>query len=367
VTQFFTLTPGVDNFTGLAGDFNQFQFTPSTLQSTDTVTGGATGSFLDILVATAGGTISSSQFQGVTLVEQLNLASDGNNLTLTNGLVAGTSVGYFAIVDGGGNDSIDASPITTRPIVFFAGTGSDAFKGGSGNDAVFIAPTDLSSADFLQGGPGADSLNLTAAGTVSASAFANVTGFEGLSLNSAGNTVTLTNGLVAGASYFSVNDGGGDDNVDASAVSTTPIVFFEGAGSDTFTAGSGNDAVYVAVADLTSADSLQGGAGNDNIYLTTAGTVAGSAFTNVSGFEGLVLSGLGNNVTLTNSLVAGSSNGTFAVADGAGNDTIDASGVTNGGSVVIFAAFGMLFSKFFAIASWLALLFNASGIVPPPP
>jgi VCBS repeat-containing protein len=334
------LTPGTDNFTGLAGDFNQFQFTPSTLQSTDTITGGATGSFLDILLATAGGSISSSQFQGVTLVEQLNLSSGGNNVALSNSLVAGSSVGYFAVVDGGGSDTVDATAITTTPIVFFAGAGSDTFKGGGGNDAVFIAPTNLTSADILQGGPGADNLYLNAAGTVSASAFANVSGFEGLSLSSFGNTVSLTNGLVTGASYFSVNDGGGDDGVNASAVTTTPIVFFAGAGTDTFTGGGGNDAVYIAVADLTSADHLQGGAGVDNLYLTTAGTVAGVAFTNVTGFEGLVLSGLGNDVTLTNSLVAGSNNGVFAVADGAGNDTVDASGVNNGSSVVIFASSG---------------------------
>ena len=292
------------------------------------------------MLATAGGTISSSQFQGVTLVEQLNLSSGGNNVTLSNTLIAGSSVGYFAVVDGGGSDTIDANTITAMPIVFFAGAGSDTFTGGGGNDAVFIAPTDLTSADTLQGGPGADNLYLNAAGTVSASAFTNVSGFEGLSLSSFGNTVTLTNGLVTGASYFSINDGGGNDSVDASAVTTTPIVFFAGAGSDTFTGGGGNDAVYVAVADLTSADSLQGGAGVDNLYLTTAGTVPGSAFANVGGFEGLVLSGLGNNVTLTNGLVAGSSNGMFAVADGAGSDTVDASGVTNGSSVVIFANSG---------------------------
>jgi VCBS repeat-containing protein len=340
VTHFFTLTPGTDNFTGLAGDYNEFHFTPSTLQSTDTVTGGATGSFLDILVATAGGTIASSQFAGVTLVEQLNLSGAGNNVTLSNGLVAGSNIGYFAVVDGGGSDNVDASAITTRAIVFFAGAGSDVFKGGGGNDAVFIAPADLSSADILQGGTGSDNLFLNAAGAVSASALSNVTGFEGISLSSSGNAVTLSNSLVAGASYFSVNDGGANDNVDASAVTTTPVVFFEGAGSDVFQGGGGNDAVYVAAADLTSADNLSGGGGIDNLYLTTPGTVAASAFTNVTGFEALVLNALGNNVTLTNGLVAGASNGTFAVADGAGSDTVDASGVTNGKSVVIFANSG---------------------------
>jgi hypothetical protein len=45
----FTLTPGVDNFTGLAGDNNFFDFTSADLQSTDTITSGATGSFIDVL------------------------------------------------------------------------------------------------------------------------------------------------------------------------------------------------------------------------------------------------------------------------------------------------------------------------------
>ena len=342
MTHFFTLTPGTDTFTGVAGDYNAFQFTPATLQSTDTITGGATGSFLDILLATAGGTILSSQFQGVTNVEQLNLSSGGNNVTLSNSVVAGSSVGYFAIVDGGGNDTVDATPITATPIVFFAGAGGDTFKGGGGNDAVFIAPTDLTSADTFQGGAGADNLYLNAGGTVAAAAFTNVTGFEGLGLSSLGNNVTLTNGMVTGTSsgYFAINDGGGNDTVDASAVTATPIVFFAKAGNDTFKGGGGNDAVYIAVADLTSGDTLQGGAGVDNLYLTTTGTIAASAFTNVTGFEGLALSGLGNNVTLSNSLVAGSNNGVFAVVDGAGNDTVDASGVNNGSSIVFFGSGG---------------------------
>ena len=57
MTRFFNLTPGLDDLTGLPGDYNAFQLAPTTLQSTDTVTGGSTGGFFDLILLTAGGTI----------------------------------------------------------------------------------------------------------------------------------------------------------------------------------------------------------------------------------------------------------------------------------------------------------------------
>src|SRR3954470_10499750 len=114
MTHFFNLTPGTDTFTGVSNDYNAFQLDAATLQSTDTVTGGATGSFFDVIVVTAAGTIGASQFAGVTNIEQINLSSGGNNVSLTNGLVAGSSTGVFTIIDGGGNDSVDASAVSTR-------------------------------------------------------------------------------------------------------------------------------------------------------------------------------------------------------------------------------------------------------------
>lgn len=149
VAHFYSLTPGLDNFTGLPDDYNAFQLTPGTLQSTDTVTGGAAGSFIDLIVVTAAGTISGSQFTGVSGIEQLNLASDGNDVTLIDSMVAATSTGYFAVVDGGGSDVIDASGIGIKPVVLFAASGNDLFKGGHGNDAVVIAATDLTAADTI--------------------------------------------------------------------------------------------------------------------------------------------------------------------------------------------------------------------------
>ena len=95
----FVLTAAVDNFTGLAGEDNTFQFTPTTLQPTDTVTGGATGVFIDILSLTAPGTITAAQLAGVTNVERLELPNGTNNVTLTSGMVARLEprLGFFFV------------------------------------------------------------------------------------------------------------------------------------------------------------------------------------------------------------------------------------------------------------------------------
>ena len=72
----------------------------------------------------------------MTNVEELLLSSEGNGVTLTNGVIAGSSIGYFAVVDGAGNDTVDASGVTNNvAVAFFASSGNDTFKGGNGNDA----------------------------------------------------------------------------------------------------------------------------------------------------------------------------------------------------------------------------------------
>ena len=97
-----------------------------------------------ILNVTAGGTITASQFSGVTNVEELDLAAAGSNITLTNGLVAGSSTGQFTIVDGGGSDVVDGSGITNNiQLVFETGAGNDTFRGGNGNDVFLFAPTEV--------------------------------------------------------------------------------------------------------------------------------------------------------------------------------------------------------------------------------
>ena len=78
-----------------------------------------------------------------------------------------------------GNDTVDASGVTNgMAILPSSGTagGNDSFTGGKGNDAVFFAPANLSSADTIQGGTGIDAFSFNAAGAAAASAFTGVTG-----------------------------------------------------------------------------------------------------------------------------------------------------------------------------------------------
>src|SRR5262249_2426681 len=137
------------------GEQNTFQFTPSTLQSTDTVTGGATGGFIDILSLTSPGTITAAQFAGVTNVEQLNLPDGLNAVTLTNGLVAGTSLanGFFVVLGGTGGDTIDGSGISNgKRLQVAAGGGTDTLKGGNADDVLDGG----AAADTMTGGAGND-------------------------------------------------------------------------------------------------------------------------------------------------------------------------------------------------------------------
>ncbi|MBR0850306.1 cadherin-like domain-containing protein [Bradyrhizobium diazoefficiens] len=323
----FTLTNGIDSFTGNSNQVNTFFFTPSTLQAADTLTGGATGS-LDILNVTATGTILGSQFAGVTGMEELDLSNAGNDVTLINGLVAGLP--YFVVRDGAGDDTVDASGITNNvPIVFAAvGGGHDTFKGGNGNDNFQFDPALLDSGDTIQGGSGTDIISLTTAGTIVSSAFAGVSSVEALVLSSSGNSVTLSDSLVnsSGSGQFIVTATGGNNTVDASVLTSTRTVIFNAStGADTFKGHIGNDTVvFTNPSDLTSADTVTGGAGIDSIIFVNAGTVAASSFANVTGIETMVLKGTGQNVTLTNGLVGGSTIGSFVVAS-FGNNTVDGS------------------------------------------
>lgn len=191
----FTLTPGTDNFTGLTSESNFYNFTPSTLSSDDSVTGGASGTFVDVLVMTGAGIVTAGQFANVRNIEQLNLADGGDNVTLTNGLVQDASTAFFTVIDGNGDDTVDASTITSKAIAFVASSGNETFRGGSRDDVFAFTAAGLGSADTVVGGAGFDSLQITTGGAVGASAFAGVSGVDALTLSNAGNSVALSNSL----------------------------------------------------------------------------------------------------------------------------------------------------------------------------
>jgi len=339
----FTLTTGVDTFTGLAGEDNVFNFIPTTLQATDTITGGATGAFVDTLQLTGGGTVTAGQFAGVTNVERLILSNAGNTVTLTAALVGGTSIGRFVIVNGSGSDTINGSGISTA-FEFNISAGTDTYTGGTGNDAfVFSSTANLTSADTLVGGAGFDTLYFTAGGTIAATGLNGVSGIDLIQLSAAGNNITITNGVVAGADAgaLAVAGGAGNDTVDASGVNNNRIVnIHSNGGNDTLTGGNWHDTFFFTPADFDSSDVVNGGAGYDAIQFKAGGTVAAGAFANVTGIDALVLDNAGNNVTLSNSLLANNDQGGFAVVDGTGNDVVDGSGITNGVLLAVYSRGG---------------------------
>ncbi len=336
----FIAGSGNDTFIGGASNDSFVMILPL-FDAADHVVGGAG---FDTLLLAGGGVLAASAFSQVSGIEALNLAQAGNNVTLTNSLVASSDAGFFSVFDGGGNDTVDASGITNGiGIVFFAAGGNDTYLGNAGNSSFVFATGDLTSADTVHAGGGSDTLVLSSGGTLGASAFTNVTGIEALLLNNAGNTVTLTNNLVAAGDFgfFQVLDGTGNDTVDASGVTNaTPIVFFSAGGDDTLIGGNGPDSYVFRSFDLTSADHVQAGAGFDTLFFSSGGTVATSAFTNVSGFETLALSNAGNTVTLNDSLVGTSTLGFFQVASLGGNNVVDATGITNGMTIVFYGGPG---------------------------
>jgi len=93
----FTLTAQADHFVGVAGESNEFYFTPGTLQAADTITGLAGGPFIDTAIITEAGAIAAAQFAGVSNLEELVLAAAGSDVTLSDSLVANSALGYFTV------------------------------------------------------------------------------------------------------------------------------------------------------------------------------------------------------------------------------------------------------------------------------
>src|SRR3954470_1650115 len=290
---YFTLSRGPDTFTPATGvpsnESNLFEISQDTLQGTDTVTGGAAGGFIDSLVVAPGSTFAAAQFGGVTNIEQLVVG--GDNVTLLQSAVQGSSLGYFVVSSAGGNNVVDGSGVSSQ-LVFNAGPGNDVFKGGSGNDTFQFSPSRLDSNDIVQGGAGFDILFISSPGMMIAPQFSGVSGIDELSLVNGANNVTLLQSMVQGTSlpYFTVATTGGTNIVDGSGVSTA-LVFaaVSGTGNDTFTGGTGNDTFLVAASDLSAADTFSGGAGFDTLFLSTMGTVTAAQFAGVSGLEQLAL------------------------------------------------------------------------------
>lgn len=320
----FTLTSATDTFTGTPSDHNVFRFTPATLQSVDTVTGGASNPFIDILEATAGGTVTAGQFAGVAGIEQLQLSSDGNSVALTDGLVGGSAVGFLNVIGWTGNDTIDANGTTNGVTIrFYSGGGNDALTGGAGDDLFSFAAADLSAGDSVAGGTGFDSLEISTPGTLTAAALSGVTGVEAAILHG-GVDLGVPEGITD-QPVFSIFNYGPNNVVDATAFVTTRTLLYGIAGSDdVLHGGAATDTFRIAAADLEGNDSFDGNGGADQLTITTAGAVTAAALSGISDIEIVELLS-GGSVELTDGL---SSSGGLYVAGSSAVDTFDGSAVT---------------------------------------
>ncbi len=319
---------GLDTLLG-SGAKDTFRFAGVDLAG-DTVNGGAD---FDTLIISSADVVTAADLALVSSIDQINLNTGGISLMLDNA-VAAANAGVLVVFASSGNDTIDASAVTsTRAISVTAGAGSDTLRGGTGNDAFRFSAADLTAADTVVGGGGAgiDAINFQTAGTVTAASLAGVLGIERLALAVGTNSVTLTDALVstANGAAMTIYTNSGDDTVDGSALTgTNRLEIYTGFGNDTLRGGAGNDIFRFSVDGLDGSDLVAGGAGFDQLNLSNAGALTAAKLAGVSGIDQIVFSISGVTMTLNNAVAAANA-AVLAVFGSIGNDTVDASAVTD--------------------------------------
>ncbi len=323
-----TAGAGLDTLLGTAGN-DTFRFAGADLAG-DTVNGGAG---YDNLVISTADVLSEADLALVSNIDQITLNVAGSSLTLDNA-VAAANAGVLAVFGSTGNDTVDASAVTTtRAISVTANAGNDTLRGGTGNDVFRFNAVDLTAADTVAGGGGIgiDAINFQTAGTITAANLAAVSGIERIALAAGTNAITLTDALLntASSNAMTVFTNSGDDTVDGSALTgANKLEIYTGLGNDTLRGGAGADIFRFSVAGLDGSDVVAGGAGFDQLNISTAGALTAAKLAGVSGIEQIVLSIPGVALTLNNA-VAAANTATLAVFASSSNDIIDASAVTD--------------------------------------
>jgi hypothetical protein len=323
----FYARDGATTFTGGNGS-DYLSFMSDKLTAADHVDGGAN---FDIIEIATPGAVSASAFANVKGIDELILNHGGSDVTLSDGVVAGSDNGVFVVFDGNGSDTVNAASVIADRVVFAASMGNDGFTGGGGSDVALWSPYDLNDADTFAGGAGFDILQLTTAGTVAASAFANFTGVDELFLTASATVVTLGGAMVASSDnqVFVVYDEAANDTVDGSGATLGGRIVFEAVGGHhhAYTGGTGSDFFIFADANLDATDTLAGGngAGTDFLQVTTAASVTAADLANVTQIEVVQLAA-GGSIALANTL---SNSGSLDVDGSGAVDVIDGSAVSS--------------------------------------
>lgn len=229
----------------LDGTANDGESGESDNVSTDieTVFGGNGNDYLS-----ATGISTSIQFKGIGGNDTLIGGSGPDSLT---GDPLGSGTGNDSILGGGGNDSM----VGDGGDDYFDGQGgNDTMSGGDGDD-VFYCGTAADGADTLSGGNGNDTAD-----------YSGRTNALTITLN-----VSIDDGESGeldkvGVDVETVIGGNGSDSISASGV-TNGVQLKGGPGNDTLTGGSGADSLNGdPIGNGTGNDSILGGAGNDSMF-----------------------------------------------------------------------------------------------------
>jgi Ca2+-binding RTX toxin-like protein len=254
-------------------------------------------------------------------------------------LVAGT--GTDTLLGEDGNDTLVAEAI-----------GAASLLGGVDNDSFLFADGTQLANNTVVGGSGTDTLVLTAAATVTDAQLANVREVEVIQASSlAGNSITVgTNALAQAGGVLSLFGGCSSDILSAAGMTSGNIwiqsdsVGGSSTQGDTLVAGTGTSRAtlvgntsasatnyfQISAAALLGNNSIVGGASStDYLQITTNGQVLSDAsFAQVSGLDGLILTGGAHTITL--GITAASKFGTTVSLTGGANggDTINLSAIT---------------------------------------
>ena len=302
-------------------------------QGSDTINVGSAGNSLDAILGSLmingdGHDAAPTITLGANTLPQgdvLNINDQGNAVGVTYAVAA-------ASISRTGSGTINYGTVETLNL-----------NAGSGNNTVNAATTADSVNTTINGGSGTDSITLTTTGTASSVV---VNGDAG------NDTISYT---ATGAGGATLIDGGADNDTVTGSGSGDNVTILGGTGNDSLTGGSGADSISGGddadiITGALGVDTLSGGNGDD-VFVWDDGDgndlVEGDAGTdrqivnaadNAAEGDNISISDNGARIDITRA--AGTMLGTFTLDVGtteiievnsrAGNDTIDASALTNG-------------------------------------
>ena len=304
---------GSDTFSQLEGDTSSltlsggggadfFSIATASQLANDSVNGGVGINTLQVATADA---IGDAAFAGTSNIQVLTLTS-ASSVSLGS---AARSAGISSIYGGTGNDTISQLAEDTSSLTLIGGGGSDSFN---------IANLDELRADSISGGAGVNTLQVASASTIDDSAFSAVASIQALQLTSA-SSVSLGSAAQR-AGIASVYGGLSGDTFTQLANDTASLTLIGGGDNDSFN--------IANVSELT-ADSIYGGAGINTLQVATAGNIDDTAFARVSNIQDLQLTSSSRVTLRANAQSAGIN----AVYGGNGNDTVDATDITNSSGI----------------------------------